>query len=327
MARFILRRLFIIPLALLAVMTLTYAYAHIVQWDYASRYPQLYYTLKTVRERPESLTEAFGAYAQGVVHLDFGTLRNGDSIAEIILDALTASLSLLAIALILSVPLGLGMGIIAARWDKLRPARWLTVVSTAGMAMPSFYVGSLLILIMVAYALWRKGSGGMPLPLAGFGWDEHMVLPVLALMIRPTVQIAQVTGNLLTGELRKMYVYAARSVGHKKATVKRRMAFRNVLAPVMLTIAGSLRTLVTDLILVEWLFFWPGLGRFLAAALIPASRTDMVNSPYLLVPEFVAALLAAVTMIFLSADFLASVLVRIFDPRLRVPVQEEASNV
>jgi peptide/nickel transport system permease protein len=308
-------------------MTLAYAYAHTVQWDYASRYPQLYRTLKVVRERPESLIIAFGDYVEGVIRLDFGSLRNGESILTVIADALVASLSLLAIALILSVPLGLGLGIIAARWRRLRPARWLTFIATAGMAMPSFYVGSLLILMMVAYALIIKGGGGMPLPLAGFGWDEHMVLPVIALMVRPTVQIAQVTGNLLTGELRKTYVYAARSLGHTKARVKRRMAFRNVLAPVMLTIAGSLRMLVTDLILVEWLFFWPGLGRFLAAALIPASRTDMVNSPYLLVPEFVAALLAAVTMIFLIADFLASVFVRVFDPRLRVPVQGEVSNV
>jgi hypothetical protein len=53
----------------------------------------------------------------------------------------------------------------------------------------------------------------------------------------------------------------------------------------------------------------------------------MASSPYLLVPEFVAALLASVTLIFLIADFLASVFVRIFDPRLRVPVAEEVSHV
>lgn len=154
-----------------------------------------------------------------------------------------------------------------------------------------------------------------------------MVFPVVALMVRPTVQIAQVTGTLLTEELQKTYVFAARSLGHTWTMIKRRLAFRNVLAPVMLTIAGSLRTLVTDLILVEWLFFWPGVGRFLASALIPAGRTDMASSPYLLHPEFTTALLASVTLIFLAADFVASVLVRIFDPRLRVPVEGEVADV
>ncbi len=141
------------------------------------------------------------------------------------------------------------------------------------------------------------------------------------------MRIAQVTGTLLTEELRKTYVSAARSLGHTWTVIKRRLAFRNVLAPVMLTIAGSLRTLVTDLILVEWLFFWPGVGRFLASALIPADRTNMACSPYFLHPEFTTALLASVTLIFLAADFTASVLVRVFDPRLRVPVQGEVADV
>lgn len=325
MIRFLGRRLLLIPLALILVMLLSYAYAHTVQWDYAKRYPQLYSRLK-VTQRPESLLEAYEAYWEDLTAANLGTLRNGEPIAGILRQAVAASLGLLGVALSLSIPLGLMLGILAANWRHLRPARWLTVLSTTGLAMPSFYIGSLLILLSVAYALSRGGKG-LPLPMAGFGWDEHMVLPVLALMLRPTVQIAQVCGTLLTQELQKPYVYAARSLGHRRRTIKRRLAFRNVLAPVLLTIAGSLRMLVADLILVEWLFFWPGVGRFLALSLIPAGRTDMVSSPYLLHPEFTTALLASVTLLFLVADFLASVLVRGFDPRLRVPVQGEMADV
>ncbi len=94
-----------------------------------------------------------------------------------------------------------------------------------------------------------------------------------------------------------------------------------------LTIATSLRTLVADLILVEWLFFWPGIGRFLASALIPADKTNMASSPYLLEPSFLAPLLGAVAAIFLIADFIASVLVRTLDPRLRVTAKEELPDV
>ncbi len=326
MARFLTRRLLIIPVALIAVLLLAYGYAHIVQWDYARHYPQLYYRLRVIQQRPETLIEAYKTYLPGLLRLDFGKLRNGENITVVLWKALQASLALLAIALIASVPLGLFLGIAAARWTRSRPARWLTLAATAGLAMPSFYVGSLLILFSVAYALMR-GGGGAPFPLAGFGWDNHLVLPTLALMLRPTVQIAQVTATLLTGELQKQYVVAARSLGHKWGAVKQRLAFRNVLAPVALTIAGSLRTLMTDLILVEWLFFWPGIGRFMAYALIPANRTDMASSPYLLEPPFVAAILTLVAAIFLLADFVASALVRVFDPRLRVPTREEVSDV
>jgi peptide/nickel transport system permease protein len=327
MLRYIIQRLAIIPLALVIVMLLTYAYAHTVQWEYALRYPQLYNRLRNYQQRPESLVEAYKEYLPALLKFDLGKLQNGQDIAEVLGDALAASMGLLVIALAVSVPIGIGLGILAGRWQSSRPARWLAVLSTAGMAMPSFYVGSLLILLSVAYAVWRKGSGGLPFPLAGFGWDLHLVFPTLALMVYPTVQIAQVTGTLLTGELSKQYVVTARSIGHSWRTVKRRLAFRPIVAPVVLTIAGSLRTVVTNLILVEWLFFWPGLGRFISAALIPSARTDMASSPYLLNPEFTTPLLTLITAVFLITDFIASLTVRILDPRLRVPTAQESGDV
>jgi peptide/nickel transport system permease protein len=326
MVRYVVRRVLLIPGILFLIVSASYAYAHVVRWDYASRYPQLQRQL-VITGYPESLAEAYADYVRGLLRLDFGTLRNGEPIDQVMQQALPASLGLLAAALAVSVPLGLGLGMLGAEWRRLRPAPWLTALSTVGMAMPSFYVGSLFILIMVMTLLVRRGDGRLLLPIVGFGWDEHMVLPVLALMVRPTVQVAQVTATLLTGELQKPYVAAARSLGHARSKIKRHLAFRNVLAPVLLTVATSLRMLVVDLILVEWLFFWPGIGRFIASALIPSVRTNMVSSPYLLDPEFTAALLATVAAIFLIADFLASVLVRVFDPRLRVPGQEALSNV
>lgn len=327
MVRFILQRLLIIPLALILLVVLAYGYAHVVQWDYASRYPQLYYQLKVIRQRPESFTEAFPPYAQGLLKGDLGKLRNGEDIAAVLGQAAGASLGLLTLALAISIPAGVGLGILATHGQRQHPARWMTLLATTGLAMPSFYIGSLLILGSVAYALWSRDGKGLPFPLAGFGWDRHLVLPTLALTVRPLVQIAQVTATTLTGELGKRYVVAARSFGHSWRRIKRRLALRNVLAPVVLTIAGSLRTLVADLILVEWLFYWPGLGRFLALALIPSSRTNMATSPYLLEPPFVAALLTSVALLFLLTDFLAATLVRVFDPRLGAPPAEEVAGV
>jgi len=75
--------------------------------------------------------------------------------------------------------------------------------------MPSFYIGSLLIFVSVYYVIRSSPGTDPPFPLDGFGWDKHLVLPVLALMARPTVQLAQVTAGLLSEELRKQYVIAA----------------------------------------------------------------------------------------------------------------------
>ncbi|HEX6304924.1 MAG TPA: PQQ-binding-like beta-propeller repeat protein [Anaerolineales bacterium] len=120
---------------------------------------------------------------------------------------------MLGLTLILSVILGLVIGFGAVRNDPPGSARWLTLVSTVGLAMPSFYIGSLFVMGSVFYLLWR-GPGTDPLlPLDGFGWDAHLVFPTLALMARPTVQVAQVTAGLLSGELNKQYWEFAEETG------------------------------------------------------------------------------------------------------------------
>jgi ABC-type dipeptide/oligopeptide/nickel transport system permease component len=89
------------------------------------------------------------------------------------------------------------------------------------------------------------------------------------------------------------------------------------LAAVILTIAGSVRLLVGELILVEWLFQWPGLGRLLGWTLVPPLLSSSSGGPLFLNPPVVAAVLTIFATIFLVTDFVAAVLARVVDPRLR----------
>ena len=215
-------------------------------------------------------------------------------------------------------PTGGGCGLPAGCWSL-----------HGGMAMPSFYIGSLLILISVAYALWRGGGHGLPFPLAGFGWDEHMVFPTIALMLRPTVQIAQVTATLLTGELHKQYVLRRPQLRPLLAQSSNGdLAFRNVLAPVV----TDHRRIAADagdrsdprrvalLLAGTW-----ALPRLRAHPLrrAPIWRVRPTCSIHRSSPRS----WSRSRRFFLVADFLASVIVRFFDPRLRVPVQEEVGGV
>jgi peptide/nickel transport system permease protein len=131
------------------------------------------------------------------------------------------------------------------------------------------------------------------------------------------VQIARVTSGHLVDELDKEYVLAARSFGHTWRAVRGRLAFSNILAAVILTIAGSVRLLVGELILVEWLFQWPGLGRLLGWTLVPPLLSSSSGGPLFLNPPVVAAVLTIFAVIFLVTDFVAAVLARVVDPRLR----------
>jgi peptide/nickel transport system permease protein len=325
MARFVLRRLALIPVVLVLVNFLGFTYAHYARPLRAARTPFAF------AEEAGALLPAYQAYLADLLQLNFGMELDvpgsprsnvAVTLGETLRSATEASLGLLALTLAASVILGFILGFRSVRNDPPGVARWLTLFTTMGLAMPSFYIGSLFIVSLVFYVLWRGPGTDIPLPLGGFGWDRHLVLPILALMGRPTVQLAQVTAGLLSGELSKQYVIAARSLGYTWRSIRSQYALRNVIAPIVLTIAGLLRLLVGELVLIEWLFKWPGLGRLLAWTLIPAQLSSSRGSPLFLNPQVMAAVLTIIAALFLLSDFIAAVLVRIFDPRLRAPETE-----
>jgi peptide/nickel transport system permease protein len=320
MAKFIIQRLLIIPLLLLLVNFLGFTYAHYARPIRAARTPYVQV------EDPGPLIPAYLDYLQTLINLDFGmevaTPDNTRSntpvtLGDTLKSATIASLGLLIISLTISVIAGLYLGFKATKNDPPDISKWLTVSSTIGLAMPSFYIGSLFIIGLIFYVIWRGPDTDMLLPLSGFGWDEHLILPVLALMARPTFQLAQVTAGVLSAELGKQYVIAGRSLGHTWRSIRLHYALKNVVAPVVLTIAGLQRFLVGELIMIEWLFRWPGLGRILGWTLVPAQLTSSSGSPLFLNPPIMATVLTLIAALFLFADFIAAVIVRYLDPRLR----------
>ena len=323
MLRFIFRRLILIPPAVMLVHFLGFAYAHLVRPLRAARNP----FLASVTES-EPLLPSYWAYLQRLAHGELGTMPAIPMFGRIpipLIDALKmtaqASFGLLFLALFLSIVIGLILGLSAVKVQPPGMAQWLSSMSTVGLAMPSFFLGSLFFAFWFLALIWG-GPGSEPaIPLSGFGWDIHLLMPTLVLMARPTVQIAQVTATLMVEELNKQYITTARSVGNPWRAIRSRHALRNIIAPVIVTIAGALRLLVAELIVVEWLFEWPGLGNLLAQSLIP-SQTITMNSTgdsvLFLNPVVVAAVLAIFAALFLLADVIASSMGRYFDPRLRV---------
>lgn len=325
MAKFILQRILLLPLLLLLVNFLGFTYAHYARPIRAARTPYV----QAVEAGP--LLPAYNEYLGTIFSLDFGmelstpdTARSNTpaTLGAMLQQATIASLGLLLISLTLSVLAGFYLGFKATRNDPPDISRWLTFSSTIGLAMPSFYIGSLLIIGLLFYVIWRGPETNMPLPLSGFGWDLHLILPVIALMARPTFQLAQVTSGVLSGELSKQYVIAGRSFGHTWRSIRLHYAFKNVITPVILTIAGLQRFLVGELIMIEWLFRWPGLGRILGWTLVPAQLTSSSGSPLFLNPPVMATVLTLIAALFLITDLIAAVSVRFLDPRLQQPETE-----
>ncbi len=323
MARFILRRLILILPVTLLVNFLGFSYAHLVRPLRAAQTP--YLVEEVVASGP--LLDAYRDYLRGLAALDLGSMvEGGESFMQAIVRGSLASLALLGLTLLLSVGIGSALGLLAARTDPVGVRSWIPFLSTIGLAMPSFFTGSLMVVAVIALTL-RNAQSGFILPVSGFGWDKHLILPTVTLMLRPSLQLASVVSGLLVGEFEKQYVVAARSLGNTWDLVRRRHAMRNVLAPVLVSIAQSSRLLVGELILVEWLFDWPGLGYLLAQTLIPSAISLRTGSTLFLNPALVATVMSLVTGLFLLSDFAASGLVRSIDPRLRDEAKEAVVGV
>jgi peptide/nickel transport system permease protein len=194
--------------------------------------------------------------------------------------------------------------------------------------MPSFYIGGLLIAFTVYLALSGASGKGFILPISGFGWDNHLVFPAIALALRPAVQIAQITAILLSTELGKQYITVSRALGHTWRRIRTRHALFNAFPPLILSIANTLRYTLVELVLVETMFSWTGLGRMLAQTLAPpamatVSRSALASPIYLHAP-LVATLLTVFGLFFLIADMIAAGAANAADPRLRTHSEETA---
>lgn len=327
MPRFLLRRLLLLPVVLVIVHFFAYSYAVLAVAANQSQNPYGAGRL----EQPNILQE-YGQYLSGVAQADPGSMPGVPTGARTELTyylakAAGASLGLLLLSFLLAGSLGFGLGLAAVRTNPPGVRPWMVALSTLGLATPGFYIGTLLISAVVAYML-RSQVTTSPVPVGGFGWDIHLLLPLLALSIRPTMQVAQVTANLLSDELIKQYVVAARGFGHTWRAIRTDKALRNILAPLIITLASAFRLTVAELILVEWLFDWPGLGQLLTQVLVPP-KVAMAGSYFtdigarFLNPPLLAGILLVFGLLFFLVDTLSTALAGQANPRAAAAQGEE----
>jgi ABC-type dipeptide/oligopeptide/nickel transport system permease component len=312
MLRFGLRRLLTFPLILLLANFTGFAFAFYFEPVVASSNPYISGDIILPPIFPE-----YFAYLSKFANLDFGLTYNGEPVLIAIARLSLNSFGLVILALTLSIALGIFLGRLAVKRDSLKVSPWLMILSTLGLASPGFYIAILLITLFLLITIYGPG---LVIPFQGFGWDAHLILPVLVLMVQPTVKIAQVTGSTLVDELQKPYVKAGISFGHTFLAMKNRFAFRSVVAPILQAIAYSARLMVAELIIIERLFNWPGLGKFIGIVLQPATG---FGSTTVLTPSTMAALLTVLVLIFLLIDLLTILIARMVDPRLRMDVHAE----
>lgn len=178
-------------------------------------------------------------------------------IAEVITTTLPRSLGLLAAALLIAVVLGSSVGLLAALHRRRRGSLIFLLVSIVGVSVPSFFAAFLLQSVVIRLT---RMCGRPFLPVGGFGWDAHMVLPALVLAARPIAQIARITFVKLGEVLEQDFVRTAYSKGLTPHKVLFSHALRNASISILTTTGVSLRFCLCSLPVVEYFFGWPGVG-------------------------------------------------------------------
>jgi peptide/nickel transport system permease protein len=262
-----------------------------------------------VREAFTRTVAYVGRLAQG----DLGLTSAGSDTAlprpvgEVILERLPRSLGLLGISLSVASLLGILLGILAARGRSQRSLIVL-LATLIGISVPSFFAAFLL----QSAVIYTTRQVGRPLlPVGGFGWDKHLILPVLVLAARPLAQITRMTFVSLREVLGQDYVRTAHSKGLHPRWVMITHVLRNAAIPILTTIAVSLRFALSSLPVVELYFGWPGVGFTLLKGI--AQRDDNLTM----------ALLLCLGALFILVNLILETSYRFIDPRL----QEMATRV
>jgi len=224
------------------------------------------------------------------------------TVAELLGRSLDKSLVLLFVAVALGGLIGVPLGIGAATVRRSHLSLVFLVLSIVGISIPSFFMAFLLQILEIQFC---RHTGRALLPLGGFGWDRHIILPALVLAARPIAQVARVSFVALTEVLDADYVRTARAKGLRARLVLIRHALPNAGVPILTALGTSLRFSLSSLPVVEVIFTWPGLGMLLLQSI----RQYQV--------ETATATILCLGLLFIVVNMGLERIYRVVDPRLR----------
>lgn len=249
-------------------------------------------------DRP--LPVQYGTWMARLARGDLGySFHQQRSVTEIIVERAPATLTLALAATLVSVVLGVGMGIVAAVRPGSALDHALMTVAVLGISTPVFWLGMMLSLVFAVTLGW--------LPVSGYGDGDlaHLVLPALTLGALHTGTVARMTRSSLLEVVRQDFVQTARAKGLTEPAVLVKHALRNALIPVVTVIGIGLADLLVGAPLTETVFAWPGLGRLLVASV---GQRDL--------PVVMGAVLVF-AVVYVVGNLLVDLAYLLIDPRTR----------
>ncbi|MEH7349108.1 nickel ABC transporter permease [Gottfriedia acidiceleris] len=310
MASLILRRLFQLFLLLLGISFLVFASMHLAPGDPAAIIGGPTATkadLNAIRESlglNDSFFVQYWHYLSSVLHGDLGySFQTKQSVAEAISIRFPNTLSLAIASMIVAVVIGVITGIVSA----LKQNSWMdvssTIIALAGISVPNFWLGAILILIF-GVNLQILPVGGLDSPIWTIEGFKQIILPAIALGTASAAMIARMSRSSMLEVIRADYIRTARAKGVKEKSIVWIHALKNSMIPVITVIGLNFGFLLGGTIITEQVFAINGVGRLMIDA-IAARDFPMVQGAVLLVASM-----------FVIVNLLVDILYVFIDPRI-----------
>ncbi|WP_427110621.1 nickel ABC transporter permease [Lysinibacillus xylanilyticus] len=303
---FCLKRILTLPFVLLGVSILTFVFIRFVPVEPAEVILRLARVAPTA-EAIQALREELGTdkplliqyllWIKGVLHLDFGTsFVSKLPVAHELFAKLPATIELAVAAFVLILGISMPLGIISALYKHFIIDKVIRLFTVMSVSIPTFWLGFLLLYF---FSL-KLGI----FPTNGKGTLAHLVLPAFALAL-PTIGLfVQFIRSAIIEELQQHYVQYAQLRGIKNSVILVRHVLRNAVIPLSTLLGMTLGNLLGGAVIVEQVFSWPGLGRYLIESII--NRDYPVVQCYVLI----------IAVIYVLANLCTDVLHRLLDPHL-----------
>ena len=237
-------------------------------------------------------------FLKGALQGNFGeSLRHGEPAMHLVVERLPATFQLAGAGLLLALCLAIPAGIISAVKRNTVIDYFSTVVALLGQAMPTFWLGIMLILVFSVRLNW--------LPSSGRGDLQHLVLPAITLGLFTTARITRLTRSGMLEVLGQDYIRTARAKGVSEQPVVWKHALKNASIPIVTIVGIELGTLLGGSVITETIFAWPGVGRLSVQAIFNRDYPVVQAAVFLLAGTFVIV------------NLLVDVVYTYLDPRIR----------
>ena len=263
----------------------------------------------------QSFAVQFAHFAGNAVQGEFGvSLKQGRKVSALIAERFPATLELSATAAVIALVFGIPLGVYAALRRGSFGSQVLMTLSLLGVALPTFLIGILLILIFAVQLAWLPSYGRGEVVMFG-AWStgllttdglRHLLLPGITLAVFQLTLIMRIVRAEMLEVLRADYIKFARARGLSDRTIYFGHALKNTLVPVITITGLQLGSLIAFAIITETVFQWPGMG------LLFIQAVQFADIPVM------AAYLCLISLIFVVINLVVDLLYFAVDPRLRV---------